>query len=106
MLAAVLAQLAAEAEAGRAALSDWRCQQLDELAVKLSRTSESEADAALVATLVCGANSDSLLSEGALHSVLERALEVLEPSWRDASERGALTAPNRGALLLPRCDSY
>ena len=103
ILSSVLTQLTAEAEAGRAAISDWRCQKLDELAIKLVRCQESEADAALVAALVRGAGADSLLSENALQSVLQQALQVLEPIWRNLSEQGLHLCHRDAASLACLC---
>ena len=94
MLAAVLTQLAAEAEAGRTKISHWRCQQLDDIAIETCQMQKSAADSALVAVLVRGAGDESLLSESALHAVLQRALEVLEPSWKTVTERG-VSLPHR-----------
>lgn len=89
MVAALIAQLVADARSGLAAIRDWRCLQLDELAARLTEDPEVEADADLVAALVRGEEYDSLLSDSALESVLEKALQVLEPAWKNRTETGA-----------------
>ena len=90
MLAALVAHLMADARSGRAALYDWRCAQLDELALRLTRDPETEVDAALVAALVCGTEDDCLLSESALQAVVQQVLLVLEPAWKITTTSGAL----------------
>ncbi len=91
MLAALIAQLVKDARCGLAVLPDWRCAQLDELALQITRNFETEADAELVAALVCGTNDESLLSEPALQAFVQQAALLLEPAWTTVPESGALS---------------
>ncbi len=91
MLAALIAQLVKDSRVGLAVLSDWRCAQLDELALQITRNSGTEADARLVAALVCGTNNESLLTEPALQAIIQEAVLLLEPAWKTVQKSGALS---------------
>ena len=89
MLAALIEQLVSDARSGCAVVRDWRCAQLNEAAIQIARKADTEADANLVAALVCGMNDESLLSESALQAVIQHAVQLLEPAWKAVSVSGA-----------------
>ena len=97
MVTALIAQLLADTRSGLAAIGDWRCPQLDALAVRLTEQPDCEADADLVVALVCGGEDVSLLTESALSSVLQTSLRVLEPASKTITEPGAF-------VLLDVCE--